>query len=640
MRLHKIILSLILATSSAVLNAAGFEVFAYRSFKPSLNHIKTFADYGVNTVAIFPANTFNAKGDPYSEYPPNWLFYDTYNFDIVDKQLDDVLSVNKNANFIFIVDLNSPMWLYHHLATCGLSMESDSYTMLSNTVANKRWKDTTKKYLKALLEHVEKKYPDKIKAYLLACGMTDEWMDYSKFSAGPSKINAYKAWLKKRGKEYTGLPQMDLFNKASFENFLRDPGKESNLIDYAQFSGELVADTIDEFAQLARATVSPEKKIGAFFGYIMQLDVGRLVSCGHLSYEKIFASKNLDSFQSPGTYDDRKMGQGSGFMCADGTRKRYGKGWLHEIDHFTIMCDPKVNKNIPFKGTPGDNAMWKTPEATDAGIKRELSLSIVNGASLWFFDMWGGFFDTKEIMSTIAAGHKIWKESLSKENKPVAEIALVADPQSALLINDSNPRTKEIFTYTRRKASLIGAPFEIISFNDLDKCDLSKYKFFIFPAAFKIDQARRKILEKNVFVDGKTSLFIYAPAITDGKKLDKNFVKDFTGFEYGSKGLNLANKKNYNIAYVHSYGDVTAQMLRKLAEDAGVKMYIDFHAPVYANSSYAAIHTAEGGLKRVSLPAKYSKIVEKFTGKVVGENTDSFQYNFASPDTALFELIK
>ena len=147
MRLHKIILSLILAISSAALNAAGFEVFAYRSFKPSLNHIKTFADYGVNTVAIFPANTFNAKGDPYSEYPPNWLFYDTYNFDIVDKQLDDVLSVNKNANFIFIVDLNSPMWLYHHLATCGLSMESDSYTMLSNTVANKRWKDTTKKYL-------------------------------------------------------------------------------------------------------------------------------------------------------------------------------------------------------------------------------------------------------------------------------------------------------------------------------------------------------------------------------------------------------------------------------------------------------------------------------------------------------------
>ena len=44
--------------------------------------------------------------------------------------------------------------------------------------------------------------------------------------------------------------------------------------------------------------------------------------------------------------------------------------------------------------------------------------------------------------------------------------------------------------------------------------------------------------------------------------------------------------------------------------------------------------------KRVSLPEKYSKIVEKFTGKVVGENTDSFLYNFASADTALFELIK
>ena len=49
---------------------------------------------------------------------------------------------------------------------------------------------------------------------------------------------------------------------------------------------------------------------------------------------------------------------------------------------------------------------------------------------------------------------------------------------------------------------------------------------------------------------------------------------------------------------------------------------------------------AEGGKKKVSLAKKYSKIVEVYTNKVVGQNTDSFDYEFATPDTVLFELFE
>ena len=626
------------ALSAVSASAADLNMFAYRSFKPSFAEMKTFAEYGVNTVAIFPANTYNAKGDPYCDYPPNWLYYDKYDFSVVDRQIEDVLAVNKNADFIFIVDLNSPLWLYHHLATWNYSIESDSYTMLSNTLANKRWKTATKNYLKALLEHVEKKYPKKVGAYLLACGMTDEWMDYSGYSAGKSKIAMYKEWLAKRGKPAAEVPNINEYQKASFENFLRDPQKEGNLVDFAQFSAELVAGGVDEFAALARSVVAPDKKIGVFFGYIMQLGRGRMVSSGHLSYEKLFASPNIDSFQSPGNYYDRKMGEGSGFMCADGTRKTFGKGWLHEIDHFTIMCDPKVNKRIPFKGTPGDDAMWKTSEASVAGLKREISLCVVNGASMWFFDMWGGFFDTREMMSTIKKGHEIWLDSIKSKANPVAEIAVVADPQSAYYVNDSDPRTNKLFIETRTKANKIGAPFEVISFDDIARTDVSKYRFFVFPASFKIDAQRLKTLEEKVFKDGKTSLFMYAPAIIDGEKLDARLVKKFTGFDYGTRGINVSDRKNHKIVYIHSYDDLTVDVLRSLAEKAGVKMYASEGIPVYANDRYVAVHTAVGGVKKVSLPFKCARVVEKFTRKIVCENADSFEYNFSTPDTALFEM--
>ena len=52
-----------------------------------------------------------------------------------------------------------------------------------------------------------------------------------------------------------------------------------------------------------------------------------------------------------------------------------------------------------------------------------------------------------------------------------------------------------------------------------------------------------------------------------------------------------------------------------------------------------AVHTKKGGRKTIYLPRKVKQIKELFTDKIVAENTDKFDYNFISPDTALFELI-
>ena len=62
--------------------------------------------------------------------------------------------------------------------------------------------------------------------------------------------------------------------------------------------------------------------------------------------------------------------------------------------------------------------------------------------------------------------------------------------------------------------------------------------------------------------------------------------------------------------------------------------------PVYANTKLVSIHLAKGGKKKVSLPKKYTKVVEVFSNKVVAQNTDSFEYEFATPDTVLFELFE
>ena len=85
--------------------------FSYRSFWPEFGAMAQFKDAGVNTVCVFAGNTDNSLGLPYSKYPPTWRWFGKYDFVSLDKQYDDVLAVNSNAEFICMMDLNTPVWL-------------------------------------------------------------------------------------------------------------------------------------------------------------------------------------------------------------------------------------------------------------------------------------------------------------------------------------------------------------------------------------------------------------------------------------------------------------------------------------------------------------------------------------------------
>ena len=221
--------------------------FAYRSFWPEFEAMKQFKDAGVNTVCIFAANTDNSLGQPYSKYPPVWRWFGKYDFASLDKQYDDVLAVNPNSEFICMIDLNTPIWLQRQLSLGGHSAESESFTMLSCACANPAWRKATSEYLVALVKHLETRYGDRIKSYLLACGQTDEWMDYSRGVAGRAKTQAWKAWLKAHGKPELPVPALERLDHATFEDLIRDPATERDIVDYAQFTGDIIVDAVLAF---------------------------------------------------------------------------------------------------------------------------------------------------------------------------------------------------------------------------------------------------------------------------------------------------------------------------------------------------------------------------------------------------------
>ena len=608
--------------------------FAYRSFWPEFEAMGEFRDAGVNTVCIFAANTDNSMGKPYSTYPPVWRGFGKYDFESLNKQYDDVLAVNSNAEFICMVDLNSPIWLQRQLSLEGHSAEAESFTMLSCACANPAWRQATGDYLEAVIKHMESRYGDRVIAYLLACGTTDEWMDYSRGVAGRTKAQAWKTWLKEHGRVEVPIPALERIDRASFENLIRDPETEQDIVDYAQFTGDVVADAVLGFAAKTRALIPEKGKIGMFFGYILELTQSRMVSAGHLEYERLYESPDIDFFISPGTYADRPMGGGSGFMVPNGTRVLNGKGFLHEIDHRTPTYNCKLDEFVSI----GWMVAWKDQAETDAGLKREFALAIINQTSLWCFDMWGGIFKTPETMKLVEQSKRLWDRHAALPLKTRAEVALVVDPQSARSLNDLHADIPKIYQGTRNKLNRLGAPFEVFSFNDLSRVDLTSYKLLVFPGLFEVTPEKLAVLEKYVFNDDRTALFIYAPGISDGKTLDASRVQALAGTAFKTPGISTVQRGGWKAVYASGYDEVTPETLRQAAVAAGITIYCEDEVPIYANERLVAVHVAQGGEKAITLPCECRQVTEIYTGRVIPVTDRRFTYEFKSPDTALFDL--
>jgi len=594
----------------------------YRSFWPELEMTAKFGALGINTRCFFAANAINSAGFEYCKYPLIWQGIKKYDFAAYDKQVNDLLSANPSARFLCMIDLNTPYWLTRRFAL-------DSFADISHAASDKEWLRITTEWMLDFIAYSEKKYGDKIDAYILSGGGTSEWYEYDRGRSSGVKNAAWRDWCKKNGLSFgQDAPSESALKKAAHENVIYDPAQEPEKSQYWRFHNEVIADAILHFAQAARPKIAKGKELGVFFGYYLVSD-NKLVSFGHLDYERVFASPDLDFFISPGTYDDRMIGGGSGPQLVHGTLVRYGKRYLHEIDHRT-HCVPT---------SPGSDNKWKTQAEDNAGNKREAAFALINHASLWWFDMWGGWYQKEETRQLLGQLKKVSDTTVDDRSPSVAETLLIADPQSAYYVNEKMPHASAMARQFRDKLNRAGAPFDVYSFNDIPVIDLSRYKAVFFPATLLITPERAEILKKYILNNNRTVVWVYAPGICDGKTLDPARVKRWTGSEYRTAGPATVAMEGWTSVYSFEYKTMTAAAMREIMRRAGVHLYTDGENPVYANRRFLAIHFKEGGKRTIRLPGVCKRVVDVLNGKTVAEKVSEFSCQVATPDTVLFEMV-
>lgn len=604
--------------------------FAYRSFLPEFDAMKRFAAAGVRTICFFPGNTTNSLGQPYAQYPSIWNWFDRYEFSSLDQQIADLKKAVPEAEFICMIDLNSPEWLSRQLS---LAHESgDSFTHLTEALANPRWKETTLHYLRAFLEYAEAHYADSIQAYVLACGHTDEWFDHNGELCGLHKQRACNDWRAAHGLAPAEPPSALKMNTPDYDGLLFDPAVSSGVIEYRRFCSELVGNTICEFAAEARKLIRPEAEIGIFYGYI----VTRLgaAESGHLAYEQVLKSPDIDFMISPGSYGDRAIGGGGGWLGCSGSEKLAGKIHMHECDQRTHTHNrdltPYVSLHVPH---------WENTEEDVAGIKREFSLALLKRSSLWWFDMWGGFYQEPVLFENFRLMKEIYDSRIRLTSRNVEEVAMIVDPDALAYFDQRSPRQRDFQPDIRKKLNRLGAPFETWCLRDVPSIpNLHEIKFFIFATPWEITPEKAELLNRYVLNHGRTVLWFYAPGISDGKSFDESRIRRWTGADPHVSGLSVQRMNGWTSAFLRNPAELTPATLKSLAKSAGVHLYSDAEIPVYADDRFLALHSKEGGTMTIRLPRRTGRITELFSGKLAAENVSEFQWNFRAPDTVLFEM--
>jgi hypothetical protein len=626
--------------------------FCYRSFMPEYETMKKFRKIGVDTITFTVSNNNNSLGIPYTKYQPTWIWERKYDFTLFDKNIHDILDAVPDARLICLIDLNPPDWWVRRGGRQGKRF--DPYYDLGRVASSTAWREDTVHYLQSLLKHTEDNFPKLIEAYVLGGGTTTEWFDSSMGAESTYRLQGFCRYMKKHGKpepvdiipysaRYHGGHDIDNLNEI-YKNYnpeqdyegvvskpagmFRTPNEDAEALDYWKFNNEQVSDSLELFIRKAREVVPGETEIGTFFGYMTDIPKFMHASMGHLEYERIFGMPELDFVIAPISYKDRGAGGSSSSMVAIETLKLNNKRYLGECDQATYTSRGPENY-------PGQKDAWRNPEEVQAGIKREFSYNLINDHSIWWFDMFGGWYDAPGAIETIGMCKKIWDSELMKEADNVTDVLYLVDPQNMYYVNDIRPDCGKFDEKIHHLLNHSGTPHTFASFNDLERLDMSGFKLVVMCHPFELNAEKMEILEQTVMNSGRTILWIYGPGIINNGKWDPDHVKEVCGTAYKTPGVNKVKMKGWNSVYVHDAGALDTGQVRGILQEAGCHIWCDKLRPIYANSHLVAVHTAESEELTITLPDKKSRITELYTGMEF-TNTKSVTVQSKGPDTFLF----
>jgi hypothetical protein len=358
--------------------------------------------------------------------------------------------------------------------------------------------------------------------------------------------------------------------------------------------------------------------------------------------------------------------------------KLHDKLWMDENDIRTFLV-----KNQPGWGY--------TDNYADTLKLQQREFGAVEGQAcgMWWFDMGGGWYDDARLLEQIGKMNAIGEALKTTPRGNVDEIAVLVEPESLAYLKTAGVSADTLLRTQLPELGRIGAPVGYYLLSDLPK--LADHKFFIFLAAFKLDQAQVETIKRVVEQPGKVALWYFAPGLASDEGLSEARMQAVTGlplhhevkpgaprlswteraagqlhveagttfgdgrrwlsrvvcapgkgevwaqFADGEPGLVLVQRKDGFTSAWSGGAPLPANFLRYLADLAGVHSYVPAGDVVYARKGLVVVWSSKGGTREVTLP-RPAEVTELFSGKQLARNSERFPLTLEPGGTALLQL--
>ena len=371
--------------------------------------------------------------------------------------------------------------------------------------------------------------------------------------------------------EWFSYDQRGGIGKRSREGFARQvaEGRKNSEYEYFRYLSEITAARICQFAARIKALTDRRLVVGTFYGYTLE----KCYRCfTHNDLRQVLECPDIDFICSPVSYaKTREPGRNHSYMLALHSLKLHGKLYFSENDTRTHLS--RAYSDLPRYQSP----LWFGPdrETTLEILKMHFARALVHGHASWWFDMWGGWFADPAYMDFMRRAREISVAARELPAESRAEVALLFDERAVAHFADDDPTTQRVLYDIREALGKTGVPYDLYLTSDFDQIR-HRYRAFVLLEPCETPDSRRI---------RQTELPIFTVTAENA--------------------------------------DVTPATLRDFYRRAGVWVYSQQDAVIYASESHLFLHTVQDGEQRIALPPK-TRWIDLFSG-------EEFSPVFSSP---------
>ncbi len=539
----------------------------------------SFTDLPINNVngfSPFLKGVFEGENEDYSDF---------------DDIVNNIISKCPDALIFPRINIAMPRkWIKNNIyetveTPCGCNRES---------LYSDKFKTDGAELLKELVLHIRSaSYSNRVAGYQLCGGTTQEWIHHDLCgSFSEMGMKKFVEWAK----EKYSIENITVPTKEDFCNGIFT--EETKM--YYEFCNTEHTKTIEYFAKTVKEIINNEQIVGIFYGYnaFVPDTLWGLQGLG-----EIISSPYIDFFSSPCGYDrNRALGVDWGDMIPVDSLKLHNKLAFIECDirtNFTKrMQDSRPgmypDEFYPLIDKDGNKTAWSGPESTElsvSAIRKAFSHQLAKSSGIWWFDMWGGWYRSDDIMEELARLKKLYEEVESKNQGPsMSDVVLFVDEKAYRNLPRGHFGVHRV-NEMRLAMGNTGIPFDICMVEDA-KDIINKYKAVIFTA--------------------------------------------FEPSEVGEKATELCQK--LGVPYVSTQGRAepfTVDELRDSLVAKGVHCYNMDGCVVYRTQGFFAIHTVNDTETKIKFPQN-TKIKYLWSGELC--QTQEITLNVPKHSTEMFLL--